>query len=206
MEVPPASGTVTLQVRFPGAGLWEPSMSFGVVPSCQTVRNKLGNALPQPMGVKEVSNTLIRSCLCFLGGHSIEIPAGMIQGVQERFLCKYQTQRCLSDSPPYGPSPDSCASQTVPWPPWPLHRTSMGCHSPRTNTCSMFTSGSLWKMLGLAWCWKWRWFHQLAEAPCQGRNSDEQSNPGSGGGGAQDPHVLGPDPSRSDTQVPKVRN
>lgn len=35
------------------------------------------------------------------------------------------------------------------------------------------TSGSLWKMLGLAWCWKWRKFHQWAEKPC------------GGGGGAQ---------------------
>lgn len=30
------------------------------------------------------------------------------------------------------------------------------------------TSGSLWKMLGLAWCWKCRKFHQWAEKPCGG--------------------------------------
>ena len=29
----------------------------------------------------------------------------------------------------------------------------------------MLMSGSLQKQLGLAWCWKCRWFHQLAGAP-----------------------------------------
>lgn len=48
---------------------------------------------------------------------------------------------------------------------YPLSLTSTGCVSPRTKICSMFTSGSFLNMLGLAWCWKWRWFHQFAEAP-----------------------------------------
>ena len=29
----------------------------------------------------------------------------------------------------------------------------------------MLMSGSLRKQLGLAWCWKCKWFHQLAGAP-----------------------------------------
>lgn len=43
--------------------------------------------------------------------------------------------------------------------------TSTGCVSPSTNMFNMLTSGSFLKMLGFAWCWKCRWFHQLAEAP-----------------------------------------
>ena len=50
----------------------------------------------------------------------------------------------MSDSPPYSPS-RFLLEPTLPGPPRPLHRTSMGCHSPRTNTCSMFTSGSILK-------------------------------------------------------------
>lgn len=40
--------------------------------------------------------------------------------------------------------------------------------SPRRKMGATVTSGSLWKMLGLAWCWKWRKFHQWAEKPCGG--------------------------------------
>ena len=182
-------------------------MSLGVVPSCHTVRNKLGNALPQTMGVKEVSNTLIRSCLCFLGGHSIEIPAGMTQGVQERFLCKYQTQRCLSYSPPCGPSPDSCASQTlrgypVPFivPQWAAIRpgqTHVACS--HRDPCGR--------------CWVWH------GAGSGGGSTSWQRHPVGGGisisrailaAGAGGPRtctswdqiLAGP----TDTQVPKVRN
>ena len=45
--------------------------------------------------------------------------------------------------------------------------------SPRRKTGATVTSGSLWKMLGLAWCWKWRKFHQWAEKPCRGGGSQE---------------------------------
>lgn len=38
--------------------------------------------------------------------------------------------------------------------------------SPKRKTGATVTSGSLWKMLGFAWCWKWRKFHQCAEKPC----------------------------------------
>lgn len=41
--------------------------------------------------------------------------------------------------------------------------------SPRRKTGATVTSGSLWKMLGLAWCWKWRKFHQWAEKPYRGQ-------------------------------------
>lgn len=34
----------------------------------------------------------------------------------------------------------------------------------KKNGC-MLMSGSLRKQLGLAWCWKCKWFHQLAGAP-----------------------------------------
>ncbi len=46
-----------------------------------------------------------------------------------------------------------------------VHLASTGWVSPTTKMFNMLTSGSLRKMLGLAWCWKCRWFHQLAEAP-----------------------------------------
>lgn len=36
----------------------------------------------------------------------------------------------------------------------------------------MSMSGSLWKQLGLAWCWECRRVHHLAEAPC---STEEQS-------------------------------
>lgn len=50
----------------------------------------------------------------------------------------------------------------------PFPRTSTD-DSPRRKMGARVTSGSLWKMLGLAWCWKWRKFHQWAEKPCGGQ-------------------------------------
>lgn len=45
--------------------------------------------------------------------------------------------------------------------------------SPSRKTGARVTSGSLWKTLGLAWCWKWRKFHQRAEKPCRGGSQGE---------------------------------
>ena len=57
-----------------------------------------------------------------------------------------------------------CHNQ-VTWLPVLVFLTSTGWISPTTKTCSMLTSGSLLKTLGLAWCWKCLWFHQFPEAP-----------------------------------------